>query len=55
MSIAPKEKQNQFEAKKDKQKLFERPQTRDLGYATNGKDRIEIKPLYLSKRETSYP
>lgn len=43
---------NQFDAKKDKQKLFERPQTRDLGYATNGKDRIEIKPLYLSKRET---
>lgn len=43
---------NEFDAKKDKQKVFERPQTRDLGYVTNGKERIEIKPLYLSKRVT---
>lgn len=43
---------NAFDAKKDKQKLFERPQTRDLGYATNGTERIEIKPLFLSKRES---
>lgn len=42
---------NEYDAKNTKQKLFERPQTRDLGYVSNGKEKIEIKPLFLSKRE----
>ncbi len=41
---------NEFDAKKDKQKIFERPQTRDMGYVSNGKEKIEIKPLFLSNR-----
>lgn len=44
---------NEFDAKKTKQNLFERPQTKDLGYVTNGKEQIEIKPLFLTKRETA--
>lgn len=44
---------NEFDAKKTKQNLFERPQTKDLGYVTNGKEQIEIKPLFLTKRENA--
>ncbi len=44
---------NEFDAKKTKQNLFERPKTKDLGYVTNGKEQIEIKPLFLTKRETA--
>lgn len=44
---------NAYDAKKTQQKLFERPQTHDLGYVSNGKEKIEIKPLFLSKREKS--
>lgn len=44
---------NEFDAKKTKQNAFERPQTKDLGYVTNGKEKIEIKPLFLTKRVTA--
>ncbi len=44
---------NAFDAKKTKQNAFERPQTKDLGYVTNGKEQIEIKPLFLTKRVTA--
>lgn len=44
---------NEFDATKNTQKIAERPQTKDLGYVTNGKDKIEIKPLFLTKRETA--
>lgn len=40
---------NEFDAKTTKQKLFERPQTKDIGFVTNGTEKIEIKPLMLSK------
>lgn len=44
---------NEFDAKKTKQNIGERPQTKDLGYVTNGKEKIEIKPLFLTKRITA--
>lgn len=44
---------NEFDAKKTKQNAFERPHTKDLGYVTNGKEQIEIKPLFLTKRVTA--
>lgn len=44
---------NEFNAGTTRQKAFERPQTKDIGYVTNGKERIEIKPLFLTKRITN--
>ncbi len=38
---------NEFDAKKTKQNLFERPKTKDLGYVTNGKNKLKLNHFFL--------